>query len=185
MRSIELLPPSLERLPGYEAALAAGWSPDTGRDVSREQLAFLLADRVGFLHALTDQKRQVMLPDGSSAPRLPFRLFWIWDGEFCGQINLRWVPGTEELPAYVSGHVGYAVVPWKRRRGYATEALRLLLPIAREIGMARVLITCDDDNLISRRVIEANGGIFAGTAADHFKPRLTKLLFWVPTAVPG
>ena len=73
----------------------------------------------------------------------------------------------------------------RSRRRATTAALRLLLPIAHEVGMARVLVTCDDDNLISRRVIERNGGILAGTAADHFKPRVTKLLFWVPTSEPS
>jgi predicted acetyltransferase len=41
----------------------------------------------------------------------------MWDGEFCGSIGLRWLPGTEELPPHCLGHIGYAVVPWKRRLG--------------------------------------------------------------------
>lgn len=185
MATIELVPPDLDHLAGYEAALAAGWSPDTGRDVSQEHLAAVREDREAFLHALTDPTRLISLPDGRWVPRLPFRLFWISDGEFCGQINLRWVPGSEELPPHVSGHVGYSVVPWKRRRGYASAALRRLLPYAREAGLARVQITCDDDNLISRRVIEGAGGILAGTVPDLFKPEVTKLVFRVPTAVSG
>ena len=54
------------------------------------------------------------------------------------------------------------MVPWKRRRGYATRALALLLPVAREVGLRRVEITCDEDNEASRRVILANGGALAG-----------------------
>jgi predicted acetyltransferase len=181
MPAISILPPAPELLPGYEAALAAGWSPDTGRDISREQLAALRRDRADFLLGLTDLDRPVTLPNGRQVPRLPFHLFWMWDGEFCGQINLRFEPGSEALPRHVSGHVGYSVVPWKQRRGYATAALRLLLPVARAAGMARVMVTCDDDNLPSRRVIENAGGVFAGSVPDMFKAGRTKLEFWVPT----
>ncbi len=82
----------------------------------------------------------------------------MWDGEFCGTIGFRWQPGTSELPPYCLGHIGYSVVPWKRRRGYATRALQLLLPDARSEGLPYVELTSDADNLASRRVIEANGG---------------------------
>jgi predicted acetyltransferase len=96
---------------------------------------------------------------------LPGYRRWLWDGEFCGSIGLRWQPGTAALPAYCLGHIGYTVVPWKRRRGYATVALRLLLPEARALGLPYVELTTDAKNSISHQVIVANGGMLTG----HFK----------------
>jgi predicted acetyltransferase len=58
----------------------------------------------------------------------------------------------------VLGHIGYAVVPWKRGRGYATKALALLLPEARTEGLTYVELTTDADNLPSQKVITNNGG---------------------------
>jgi predicted acetyltransferase len=83
----------------------------------------------------------------------------MWDGEFCGAIGFRWQPGTTDLPPYCLGHIGYSVVPWKQRRGYATLALRLILPLARAEGLPFVELTTDAANIASRRVIEANGGV--------------------------
>lgn len=74
-------------------------------------------------------------------------------------INLRWQRGTCELPPHVLGHIGYSVVPWKQRRGYATQALALMLREARREGLAEVIVTTDPDNVASQRVIEANGGV--------------------------
>jgi predicted acetyltransferase len=98
------------------------------------------------------------LPDGSQVARLPGYRRWLWDGAFCGHIGFRWQPGTVALPAYVLGHIGYAVVPAKRGLGYATRALALLLPEARKEGLTHVDLTTDVDNIPSQKVISANGG---------------------------
>jgi predicted acetyltransferase len=57
------------------------------------------------------------------------------------------------------GHIGYAVVPWKQRRGYATQALREILLDAKAKGLHYVEITTRPDNVASQRVITANGGV--------------------------
>jgi predicted acetyltransferase len=78
------------------------------------------------------------------------------DGDIVGRVSIR-----HALNAYltaVGGHIGYAVRPAYRRRGYARSILRQSLELAREIGLRRVLITCDDDNVASVRLIEHFGG---------------------------
>ena len=76
--------------------------------------------------------------------------------------DLRHQPGTDALPDHISGHIGYAVVPWKRNHGYASRALKQMLDEAREVGLTQVEITTDTGNAASRTVIERNGGIRAG-----------------------
>jgi len=167
MQEMKLVWPSLSYLPSYKAALARGWSPDSmrGEIVAREELARIAADAGAFVASLVDREAAgapITLPDGTIAPRLPGYRRWMWDGEFCGSIGFRWQPGTEALPPHCLGHIGYGVVPWKQRRGYATQALREVLEEARTVGLRYVEITTDPDNVASRRVIEANGGVLDG-----------------------
>jgi predicted acetyltransferase len=161
---MDLVWPAAVHLASYDAALARGWSADNlrGDAAAREERASIAADPAAFLAGLVDREARgapVTLPDGSVVPRLPGFRMWMWDGEFCGSIGLRWQPGTGALPPHCLGHVGYAVVPWKQRRGYATRALRLMLPHARAEGLPFVEVTTDPANDASRRVIAANGGV--------------------------
>jgi predicted acetyltransferase len=178
--AITLVRPQHAWLPAFERALAAGWSPNTERDLSAAQLAELRRAPNAFLHDLL-HGTTVRLADGTPVPRLPAHDFWIIDGEFCGRIGLRFQRGTEELPPYCSGHIGYSVVPWKQRRGYAREALRRILPVARTEGLARVQITCDDDNEASQKVIRAHGGVLSSVTPHAARPGRSKLAFWVAT----
>jgi len=161
---MRLLWPSRQYLPEYIDALKRGWSPDNmrGQAAADEELARIASDPDEFVTSLADVEARgepITLPDGTAVPRLPGYRKWIWDGEFCGSIGLRWQPGTEALPPYCLGHIGYSVVPWKQRRGYATAALRVILQEARDVGLRYVELTTDPDNVASQRVIEANGGV--------------------------
>jgi predicted acetyltransferase len=159
---MNLVWPGPEHLPGYMHALRQGWSPDNLRpEAAQEELERIARDPARFLNEQVDREAKgplITLPGGAKVPRLPGYTQWMWDGEFCGSIGIRWQPGTTELPPYCLGHVGYSVVPWKRRRGYATRALRLFLPQAREESLPYIDLTTNADNIASRRVIEANGG---------------------------
>jgi predicted acetyltransferase len=150
-------------LSGYIDALRRGWSPNTLRpEAAQEELDAIARDASAFVRSLVDREAAgppIRLPDGSFGRRLPGYHKWLWDGEFCGSIGLRWQPGTSALPSHVPGHIGYSVVPWKRRRGYATLALGLILPDAHAEGLEHVEITTDVGNVASQRVIEANGGV--------------------------
>ncbi len=75
-----------------------------------------------------------------------------------GAIVLR-LGDTESLRRY-GGQVGYRVAPAHQRRGYATEALRLLMPIAVTHGFAELWVTCRPGNIASRRVLEKAGARF-------------------------
>jgi predicted acetyltransferase len=164
---MKLLKPSIENVPAYRDALQKGWSPDNLRpEAAQEQLTKISVDAATFVSNLDDPTASagpVTLPDGSKVPRLPSIRRWIWDKEFCGHIGLRWKPGTEDLPPTCSGHIGYAVVPWRRGEGLATAALLAILPDAQAIGLKHVCLTASPDNPASVRVIEKAGGILVST----------------------
>jgi predicted acetyltransferase len=99
-------------------------------------------------------------------------LWWVDGDEYLGRIAVRHRL-TPQLLEW-GGHIGYDVRPSARRRGHATAMLRAALPVARDLGIESALVTCDVDNIASRRVIEHNGGVLDDQRGD-------KLRFWVPT----
>ncbi|MFG1805715.1 GNAT family N-acetyltransferase [Streptomyces sp. NPDC049040] len=88
--------------------------------------------------------------------------WWIVEGDtYLGAIDLR--HRLNDFLLDVGGHIGYNVRPSARRRGLAGWALGTVLTEARALGLARVLVTCNDDNIASARSIERNGGVLEDT----------------------
>ena len=95
---------------------------------------------------------------------VPVTELWYADGTvYLGTVMIR----HELTPALRvdGGHIGYHVVPRHRRRGHATAMLAGACVICRDRGLTEVLVTCDETNIGSRRVIESNGGKLAGASS--------------------
>ncbi|MDQ6686352.1 MAG: GNAT family N-acetyltransferase [Actinomycetota bacterium] len=110
-------------------------------------------------------------------PRLPgwvlqTTLWWVEGSEYVGRISIR--HQLNEHLREVGGHIGYDVRRSRRREGHATAMLRAMLPDAHALGIDPALVTCDIDNIASRRVIKAAGGVLEDQ-------RGVKLRYWVPT----
>lgn len=104
------------------------------------------------------------LPDG----HVRSNTFFLLDGEkLIGSGSLR--HQLSETLAVYGGHIGYDVRPSERRKGYGSLILRLMLEKARAIGLERVFVTCDADNVASAKIIEKHGG------------RLENQMFYEPT----
>ena len=126
-----------------------------------------------FLQQVLDQKDQKK----TTPYRVPTTDFWLIDGdEYVGQLSLR-----HELNDFlnrVAGHIGYQIRPARRRQGYGKEILRLGLEKAREMGLPRALVTCDENNIGSKKIIEHNGGKFENAVDVEGSP-VKKLRYWI------
>jgi predicted acetyltransferase len=135
----------------------------------RQEMTYL-----DFLRLLEDHRDGRGLPPDVAPSSF---LFAFDDGRIVGRASIR--HALTALLGKVAGHIGYAVLPEFRNRGYATQILQASVRFAHdELGLGRVLVTCDDDNIASIRVIEKCGGILADTYQDATLRR-PKLRYWI------
>jgi predicted acetyltransferase len=132
-----------------------------------------------YLEVLDDQERGVNMAPGLVPATF---LFAFWGPRIVGRLSIR--HALNDFLEREGGHIGYAVVPEFRRQGHATEMLRLALVIAREqLGLDRVLLTTDDDNVASIRIIDKCGGILENVVSGPDLPK-PKRRYWIATR-PG
>ena len=138
--------------------------------IDAEQLGAMFEDLIA---RLTAAKEPANAPPGE----LPYEDFWLMDGdEWIGKLTLRTTINAKYL--YAGGHIGYEIRPSKRRRGYGTVLLRMGLEKARERGLQRALLTCDETNIGSRKVIENNGGQLENAVQVEGQTVL-KMRYWI------
>ena len=123
-------------------------------NIKKHDLMFLNPDEEDIIQHFKDSRDQSKLPS-HFVPSYDY--FAVDDDKFIGVIHIR-SRLTEHLLKY-GGHIGYGINPKYWKKGYGTKALELALIKARELGIEDVLITCDDDNIGSYKIIESNNGV--------------------------
>ncbi|MCR2821274.1 GNAT family N-acetyltransferase [Lederbergia panacisoli] len=113
------------------------------------------SDFQGMVQFLMDNERGENLPDNW----VPDSTFWLVteSKKIIGAVNIR--HRLTETLFNSGGHIGYGIRPSERKKGYATKLLELSLEKAKELGINKALVVCDENNVASEKTILKNGGI--------------------------
>lgn len=177
MERIQLVPPSAEdgeKVWDYRAEmLAAGLSLDGGAGLRKASSA------ESWLEQVWKMERKETCPEGF-VPDNVYLAIREADDRMVGIIDLRQFENHPVLSVW-GGHIGYSVRPSEQRRGYGSEMLRLMLPIAREKGLKRVMISCNDGNIASEKIIRKNGGVYEKSVQVEGQGIIKR--FWIDLTV--
>jgi len=145
-----------------------------GDDDFLRNTELLRRDFFSYLEMLTNHSRGIDLPKGW----VPQTTFWYMnDGTHLigmSSIRHRLTPALENI----GGHIAYIVRPSERRKGYGTKLLSLTLIRAKSIVSSNVLLTTDNDNIASRKIIERNGGELIEKGIIETKD-IKKARYWI------
>ncbi len=137
-----------------------------------QDVIVLNRDFAGYVRHLekqsTDERREGLVPE---------TFYWLVDDSvYIGRVSIRHTLNNRLLQ--FGGHIGYEIRPTKRRMGYGKCILQLGLAKARLLGITRALVTCDEDNIGSAKIIEANGGILENTVLLNHRAVATRR-YWI------
>ena len=109
---------------------------------------------------------------------VPQTIYWmIMDGKYLGRVSIRHFLNDKLLK--LGGHIGYDVVPSERKKGYGTELLKYALVKSKEMSLEKVLLTCDEENIASRKIIEKCGGVLENIVPGEKEGDCSKCRFWI------
>ncbi len=124
-------------------------------NIKRHDMMFLNPDEKDIVQTFIDNRNQSKLPS-HYVPLYDY--FAVDDDKLIGVVHIR-TRLTENLLRY-GGHIGYGINPKYWNIGYGKKLLKLVLEQYKNIiEENKILITCDDDNIGSYKIIEYNGGI--------------------------
>lgn len=172
----KLVSPDIRWRDSYVEALREGLHLEPK---SEEYISLIETDFDEYLRQRYDVSKPYINPDGSSSTRVPHSDFWLVEGDrFLGMINVRHHLNDNLLK--FGGHIGYAVRASERRKGYGALMLQLALPKVKALGLDKVLLTCNDDNEGSARIIEGAGGVLENVVDMPGAP--AKRRYWINLA---
>jgi len=168
---MELVLPSVKYKESYLKALKEA-ETDPGDKISKLHKPKENQSFEDFVEYFYDEMKGLNLPEGY----VPATMLWLIDkGEFIGRIQIR----HKEPVLVCSGHIGYYIRPSKRKMGYGKKILEMALPEAQKIGLKKVLLTCNDDNIGSIRIIESNGGVLENIVDGEKEGEKKKRRYWI------
>lgn len=175
---LRLVLPDTKFWDSYVEALREGYQFGSRPIPTEEQIKGYENDPLAHLESLNRQGGFFTPEDGIERKRVPDNTYWLIDSdEFIGAINIRYEL-NDFLEKY-AGHAGYGVRPSKRRQGYARKMLGLALSKLKERDVFYVMVTADEVNIASWKVIEANGGVLDGTIKSIYEEGQTTRQYWI------
>ncbi len=158
-------------------ALHEGFKRGIGQAKPSAEITEIERGFEAYIARTTDATGTITLPDGKVVPKVPFDVFWLVEGDtFIGEASVRY-----ELNDWLvegGGHVGYGIRPSFQRQGYGKLILKLALEKCRAYDTGPVLVTCNESNISSAKIIEANGGVLEDRRPDLFEGGLLKR-YWI------
>ncbi|HEY1741304.1 MAG TPA: GNAT family N-acetyltransferase [Acidimicrobiia bacterium] len=171
--SLELVAPDVRYEGSYRDAMAEFVAEGRAEELRTLPNHSSFSD---FIQELFDWSNGVGLPPGWVAGST----YWLVDGaRVLGRVEIRHRL-TDDLRLR-GGHVGYSIRPTARRRGYGRLALAMGLRPCIELGLSKILATCDTTNRASRRIIESNGGVLQDVVDVPGYPAGT-MRYWIDVA---